>query len=357
VTTSGDTSTAWGPTCNWQFHQWRENDASPTFPFPPLRYLHNALFKSSPRMNRFVTRCTIAVLALAVCTTAGRAQTSGTVAYVRDDFDVRCYFTAATADPDCVTDANGFTASTSTRFGGSVSYTARAEATIGGPLKAQVTATVSDVPLDPRTVQEISASTDPRYGIRGYVVLARAEYYDQVFISGLTAPASIRFFMNIDGTAGQTNLDPRRASGGEFRAGRYVSAPVNGTAFGVPTVLFAPTRFAPTDGTPLVTFFDIPVVAGMNYLLFSLAAAAYVGPAAGTIPGQPWSGTAFADYFSTANITGTAIVNAQGETISNVNASFAGAQNLNVVPEPSTYALMAFGLAALGVAARRRRRS
>lgn len=302
----------------------------------------------------FLSRRTLCrISALAACglqVASAGAQTSGTVVYVRDDFDMRCYFTPATGDPDCMTNANGFTTMSSALNGGTYSFTARAEATVGGPLKAQVSTNVSNV------VSNVLAGQNPNVTVR-YQAQARAEYFDQVTITGTTVPASLRFFVTIDGFAGQTNLDvSRRASFGEFRAGRYESAPVNGTAFGVPTLLFGPSRTAPIDGTPLQTFVDIPVTQGVNYLLFSLVAGANVGAPSGTLAGQSWSGTAFANYFNTANITGARIVNARGETIEGAYANFAGATNLNVVPEPSSIALLSAGLMALGVAAARRRR-
>lgn len=296
------------------------------------------------------TLCRISALAaFGLQVASAGAQTSGTVVYARDDFDARCYFTAVTGDPDCITDANGFTTLSTALNGGTYSYTARAQATVGGPLKAQVSTSVSNV------VSNVLAGQNPNVTVR-YQAQARAEYFDQVTITGTTVPASLRFFVTIDGFAGQTNLDGRRASFGEFRAGRYASAPVNGTAFGVPTLLFGPTRTAPTDGTPLQTFVDIPVTQGVNYLLFSLVAGALVGAPGGTMAGQSWSGTAFANYFNTANITGARIVDAQGESIQGAYANFAGATNLNVVPEPSSIALLTAGLMALGVAAARRRR-
>ena len=272
-----------------------------------------------------------------------QAQTSGAVVYARDDFDVRCYFTTATADPDCVTDANGVTSLSSSRNGGTYSFTARAEASVGGAFRAQATATVSNVTL----------GTLPGSG--RYQAQARAEVFDQVILSGTTTPAFLRFFVTIDGFAGQSSRDPRAPSSGQFRLTRYASAPINGSAFDVPSVVFGATRVAPTDGTPLETFIDIPLSQGMNYLLFGLVAAAQVGAPEGTLIGDSWSGNAWSDYFNTATITGTRIVNAQGNVIEGAYANFSGASNLNVVPEPRTYALMAVGL--FGVMVVRRRRS
>jgi len=282
-----------------------------------------------------------ALLTFGLLTSVSQAQTSGTVVYARDDFNSRCYFTTATGDPDCILDANGFTTISRQANGGTYTFTARGEATVGGALRAQVSSSVSGVVVG-------ASNASNRYQAQ-----ARAEYFDQVILTGTSVPAFLRFFVTIDGFAGQSSLHPLGGSRGEFRIGRYVSAPINGTAFALPTLIAGPTLTPPTDGTPLSTFIDLPVVQGVNYLLFGLTTGALVGAPTGTPSGGTWSGTAYADYFNTANITGTSVVNADGQVIEGAYASFEGGANLNVVPEPATWALLLPSLLVMGVAYRR----
>ena len=77
------------------------------------------------------------------------------------------------------------------------------------------------------------------------------------------------------------------------------------------------------------------------------------------------AGNQFSMYYfmnagSTSSVTYGTIgtnVNMQGDPNGLSHASLYSASNLNVVPEPSTYALMATGLIGLGAAARRRRKA
>lgn len=302
----------------------------------------------TPRRAGRVARLLSSALTVAFTATAADAQTFGTAAWTRDDFNARCAFTASTIDPTCVTDADGLTSFTTSQYGGTFGFTAKAQATVGGPLKAQATVTVQDVPLN------TAAAGQPRNGTDRYQAQARAEYFDQVIIAGPQQVSSLRIFFSIDGFAGQSSLDPRSASFGDFRVARFGSAPINGTA---PNTAPLASRgvAAPTDGSLFESFLDIPVVGGTNYLLFSVNAVARVGAPLGTAAGDTWSGTAFADYFNTVTLLGTSLVDVSGNVVSGASATFAGAPTLNVVPEPASFALLVAGFVALGMVSGRRR--